>query len=147
MRHIGLANGRSVMMTCVSLVENQILTEMFCFHFQVTCSQPTNDLALLIISSLTSKTRRENAGKLLECYWENFVENLKRLNVDANRDLNYGLGDLFADYKRSQLLALLLCIGSIDVALKDSDIEERLIDVLIDLHKDGILSPEFVNNL
>ncbi|EEB11636.1 conserved hypothetical protein [Pediculus humanus corporis] len=113
----------------------------------VTCSQPTNDLALLIISSLTSKTRRENADKLLECYWENFVENLKRLNVDASRDLNYGLSDLFADYKRSQLLALLLCIGSIDVALKDSDIEERLIDVLIDLHKDGILSPEFVNNL
>lgn len=42
--------------------------------------------------------------------------------------------------RRSQLLALLLCIGSVDVAIGNSDAEQRLLDVLQDFHSEGILT-------
>lgn len=117
------------------------------FWLQVTYSQPTNDLALLMISSLPSEIRRQYTTHLLDFYWQHFIDNTKKLNVEVERDLKYTKKELMEDYKNSQLLALLLCIGSIDVALKNSEIEKRLIDVLSDLHKDGVLSFEFVNGL
>lgn len=43
-------------------------------------------------------------------------------------------------YRKSQLLALLLCIGSVDVAIGNVDAEQRLLDVLRDFHSDGILT-------
>ncbi|OXU20623.1 hypothetical protein TSAR_008504 [Trichomalopsis sarcophagae] len=62
------------------------------------------------------------------------------LGLDISGELNYTRSDLDRDYRRSQLLALLLCIGSVDVALGDPMTEQRLIDVLEDLHNDGVLA-------
>lgn len=42
--------------------------------------------------------------------------------------------------RKSQLLALLLCIGSVDVAIGNADAEQRLLDVLQDFYTDGILT-------
>lgn len=44
--------------------------------------------------------------------------------------------------RKSQLLALLLCIGSADIALGNQQAEQRFLDVLRDLYKDGVLNIE-----
>ncbi|XP_037027879.1 uncharacterized protein LOC119068415 isoform X2 [Bradysia coprophila] len=106
----------------------------------VTYSRPTNDIALLIISSLPSKVRRENTGKLLNLYYTSLKNNLEKISVDLEVDLNYSRHKLEQDYKKSQLLALLLCIGSVDIALGNKDAEQRFLDVLHDLYEEGILN-------
>ncbi|KAK6629863.1 hypothetical protein RUM43_003684 [Polyplax serrata] len=67
--------------------------------------------------------------------------------VALQEQLNYGRNDLIVDFKSSKLLALLLCMGSTDMAVRKPSIEQRLLDMLLDLHEDGVLSPEFVNSL
>lgn len=42
--------------------------------------------------------------------------------------------------RKSQLLALLLCIGSVDVAIGNAEAEQRLMDVLQDFYADGTLT-------
>lgn len=49
---------------------------------------------------------------------------------------------LFFWNRKSQLLALLLCIGSIDIALGNQEAEQRFLDVLRDLYNDGTLDIE-----
>lgn len=49
---------------------------------------------------------------------------------------------LCLDDRKSQLLALLLCIGSADIALGNQQAEQRFLDVLRDLYKDGVLNIE-----
>lgn len=111
----------------------------------VTYSRPTNDLALLLVSSVQSELRRQHTEELLDGYWNSLTDYCLRLGVDVERDHGYTRVDLGADYRRSQLLALLLCIGSVDVALGDPYTEQRLLDVLHDLNKDGVLSADLVN--
>ncbi|XP_053975758.1 uncharacterized protein LOC128896360 [Hylaeus anthracinus] len=110
----------------------------------VTYSRPTNDIALLIVSSLPTKLRREHTETFLDVYWNTLISTCLRLGVDIPKDLGYTREDLSKDYRRSQLLALLLCIGSVDVALGDPDTEQRLIDVLKDLHNEGVFTDETV---
>lgn len=110
----------------------------------VTYSRPTNDLALLLVSSVQSELRRQHTEELLDGYWSSLTDFCQRLGVDVEREHGYTRGDLSADYRRSQLLALLLCIGSVDVALGDPYTEQRLLDVLHDLNKDGVLCPDLV---
>ncbi|XP_014239154.1 uncharacterized protein LOC106674453 [Cimex lectularius] len=110
----------------------------------VTYSRPTNDVALLIVSSVPTELRRRHTNTLLDHYWGKFTELSKLLNIDIEITLSYTKGDLTADFKRSQLLALLLCIGSVDVALGDPVTEQRLLDLLQDLHDEGILSKDIV---
>jgi hypothetical protein len=43
------------------------------------------------------------------------------------------------EFKRSKLLALLLVIGSIDLALDEESTEHRLMHALRDISKDGLL--------
>lgn len=45
-------------------------------------------------------------------------------------------------YRKSQLLALLLCIGSADIALGNEEAEQRFLDVIHDLYKAGALNIE-----
>lgn len=106
----------------------------------VTYSRPTNDVALLIISSLSAALRREHTDHLLDRYWEALTSFSVKLNVDIEGVLRYSRTDLQEDYRRSQLLAILLCIGSVDVALGNASAEQRLLDVLKDLHADRIFS-------
>lgn len=111
----------------------------------VTYSRPTNDLALLLVSSVQSELRRQHTQELLDDYWTSLTDFCQRLGVDVVHDHGYSRADLGADYRRSQLLALLLCIGSVDVALGDPYTEQRLLDVLHDLNKDGVLSSDIIN--
>lgn len=111
----------------------------------VTYSRPTNDLALLLVSSVQSELRRQHTQELLDGYWESLTDYCQRLGVDIVREHGYTRADLGADYRRSQLLALLLCIGSVDVALGDPYTEQRLLDVLHDLNKEGVLCPELLS--
>ncbi|CAL7937506.1 unnamed protein product [Xylocopa violacea] len=108
----------------------------------VTYSRPTNDIALLLVSSLPTELRRKHTETFLDIYWDALTSTCSRLGVDIPKDLGYTREDLNKDYRRSQLLALLLCIGSVDVALGDPDTEQRLIDVLKDLHSEGVLTDE-----
>ncbi|KAH0554520.1 uncharacterized protein LOC123263551 [Cotesia glomerata] len=111
----------------------------------VTYSRPTNDIALLLVSSVPTELRRLHTAALLDKYWQTLLESSLPLGVDVPEDLKYSREDLDKDYRRSQLLALLLCIGSVDVALGDPLTEQRLIDLLEDLHTDGVLSLETAN--
>ncbi|XP_076650811.1 putative oxidoreductase dhs-27 [Halictus rubicundus] len=108
----------------------------------VTYSRPTNDIALLIVSSLPADLRRKFTEVFLDIYWNALTSTCSRLGVDIPKDLGYTREDLSKDYRRSQLLALLLCIGSVDVAFGDPDTEQRLIDVLKDLHSEGVFTDE-----
>lgn len=105
----------------------------------ITYSHPANDLALLIISSLDSELRRVHTHELLDYYLTNLEQNCSPLGVNIS-ELGYTNEMLHDDFKRSQLLALLLCIGSVDVALGDVRTEERLLHVLKDLYDDGIFT-------
>lgn len=108
----------------------------------VTYSRPTNDIALLLVSSVPTELRRKHTESLLDTYWNSLTSTCARLGVDIPKDLGYTREDLDKDYRRSQLLALLLCIGSVDVALGDPETEQRLIDVLEDFLNDGVLTDE-----
>lgn len=61
--------------------------------------RPTNDLALLILSSLPSKIRRENTQQLLTLYYETMKENLSKMSIDLEVTLHYSKEKLFDDYK------------------------------------------------
>jgi len=110
----------------------------------VTYSRPTNDVALLLISSLPTELRRHHTTNLLDGYWTALTSSALKLGVNVEVELGYSRVALGEDYRRSQLLALLLCIGSVDVALGDPLTEQRLLDVLQDLHKDGVLSSDII---
>lgn len=111
----------------------------------VTYSNPTNDLALLLISSVPAELRRLHTDTLLDTYWETLTRTCGKLNLEISAELGYDRKQLGKDYKRSQLLALLLCIGSVDVALGDPLTEERLLELLRDLHTEGLLNTDVVN--
>jgi len=110
----------------------------------VTCSRPTNDVALLIISSLPTDLRRSSTRQLLDKYWLHFYTYCNQLGIHLEDDLGYSRARLAEDYRRSQLLALLLCVGSVDVAFGNPVTEQRILDVLIDLDKDGVLCADIV---
>lgn len=65
----------------------------------VTYSRPTNDIALLLISSLPSAVRREATGKLLDLYYEALKTNLARVSIDMELELGYTRAQLEVDYK------------------------------------------------
>lgn len=110
----------------------------------VTYSRPTNDVALLIISSLPGELRRAHQQQLLDTYWQVMTAFAAKLNVDVEGGLGYSRADLQEDYRRSQLLAILLCIGSVDVALGNPSAEQRLLDALKDLHTEQIFSQQTI---
>lgn len=110
----------------------------------VTYSRPTNDLALLIVSSLPAELRRLHTENLLDNYWQSITKTCMHLGMDIENELGYTRKKLSEDYKHSQLLSLLLCIGSVDVALGNPLTEERLLELLRDLYADGLLQPDAV---
>ncbi|XP_050295948.1 uncharacterized protein LOC126735889 [Anthonomus grandis grandis] len=112
----------------------------------VTYSRPTNDLALLLVSSVSADLRREHTDELLDVYWVKLVENCKKLKVDIEEMLNYDRKKLGEDFRKGQLLALLLCIGSVDLALGNAQMEERLVALLKDLYKEDLLSIAVARN-
>lgn len=91
-------------------------------------------------SSLSSELRRNHAEDLLDHYWTKFTAHSASLGLRIEEELNYDRTQLGKDFIQSLLLALLLCIGSVDVALGNPDTEQRLLDVLQDLYDQGVLS-------
>jgi thiamine kinase-like enzyme len=79
--------------------ENQAVDCTILDWQMVTYSQPTNDIALLIISSLPAEVRRENTDKLLDLYYKVLKENCEKIDVDIEVDLNYSRNKLNTDYK------------------------------------------------
>ncbi|KAL0129906.1 hypothetical protein PUN28_001868 [Cardiocondyla obscurior] len=110
----------------------------------VTYSRPTNDVALLLVSSVPTQLRRKHTKTLLDTYWHELYWTCSHLGLDIPKDLGYTRENLDEDYRKSQLLALLLCIGSVDVAIGNPLTEQRLIDVLKDLYNDGVLTDETI---
>ncbi|KAJ8921815.1 hypothetical protein NQ315_008447 [Exocentrus adspersus] len=108
----------------------------------VTYSRPTNDLALLLISSVPAELRRLHTDSLLDAYWDCLTATCRKLGLDIETELGYDRKMLAEDYKRSQLLALLLCIGSVDLAIGNAQMEERLLVLLQDLYSDGLLNAD-----
>lgn len=65
----------------------------------VTYSRPTNDIALLVISSLPSAVRRESVERLLDLYYATLRANLDRIAIDLEAELGYSREQLGRDYK------------------------------------------------
>ncbi|XP_023025518.1 uncharacterized protein [Leptinotarsa decemlineata] len=105
----------------------------------VTYSRPTNDLALLLNSSISAELRRLHTDEILDEYWDSLTSSCRKMKVDVEAELGYDRKKLGEDFKRSQLLALLLCIGSVDLAIGNVQMEDRLLELLQDLHADGLL--------
>lgn len=104
----------------------------------ISLSRPTNDVALLLTSSLNSNTRRMHQSKLLDTYYNLLKVNCTKFDVDIEVDLQYSRNKMECDFRKSQLLAFLLCIGSVDIALGNNQTEQRLLDVLHDFYADKI---------
>lgn len=67
--------------------------------FFLRICRPTNDLALLILSSLPSNVRREHTPKLLTLYYSMMKQNLEKVNIDIEVTLGYSKEKLFDEYK------------------------------------------------
>lgn len=65
----------------------------------VTYSRPTNDLALLFISSVSSNIRREHGPRLLDLYYKLLRSNCKKLGVDIEAKLNYSRNKMELEYQ------------------------------------------------
>lgn len=65
----------------------------------ITYSRPTNDVALLLISSLPSNVRRDNMISLLDFYFQCLKDNLKKFDIHLERDFGYTRDNLSEDYK------------------------------------------------
>uniref|UniRef100_A0A8D8ZHQ4 Uncharacterized oxidoreductase dhs-27 n=1 Tax=Cacopsylla melanoneura TaxID=428564 RepID=A0A8D8ZHQ4_9HEMI len=126
---------------CNNLLFNENSSQCMILDWQMICySRATNDIALLLVSSLSSTLRREHTQSLLDYYWTHLTEHSASLGLRIEAELKYDRAQLGKDYRQSLLLALLLCIGSVDVALGNPDTEQRLVDVLQDLYDEGVLS-------
>lgn len=73
------------------------LSGMCAWNFST--KRPTNDLALLILSSLPSNVRREHTQNLLNHYYTKMKENLSKINIDIEVTLGYTKEKLLDDYK------------------------------------------------
>ena len=104
----------------------------------VTYSRPTNDIALLMVTSVSGETRRTRTQHILDVYWQELVERAGALGVDIETQLQYTKSDLQREYEQSLLLAILLGIGSVDLAIGHQETEERLCQVLVDLSNDKV---------
>ena len=101
-------------------------------------STPTNDVALLLLSSLSSEVRRTRTAALLRHYWDQLTATARRFGVNLETEYEYSLERLEQDYRRSRKLALLLCAGSVDVTQSCRRREERLVALLTDMFAEGV---------
>ena len=104
----------------------------------VTYSRPTNDIALLMVTSVSDQTRRTQTQHILDVYWDELTQRAKALGIDIEGQLQYGKADLIREYQQSLLLAILLGIGSVDLAIGQEQTERRLCQVLVDLSNDNV---------
>jgi thiamine kinase-like enzyme len=65
----------------------------------ITYSRPTNDVALLITSSLPSSVRRQHTSKLLDLYYNLLRSNCTKISLDIEVDLQYSRKKLESDFR------------------------------------------------
>lgn len=65
----------------------------------ITYSCPTNDIALLITSSLPSSIRRKHTSRLLDLYYNLMKSNCAKLMLDIEVDLQYSRNKLECDFR------------------------------------------------
>lgn len=123
----GAASGPSSVVEC-SILDWQM----------ATYSRPTNDLALLLVTSVSGDIRRKRTGCILDAYWKSFCQTADGLGLDVEGQLSYGRRELETEYEQSLLLAVLLGIGSVDLAIGHQATEKRLCEVLVDLSNDQV---------
>lgn len=104
----------------------------------VSLGRPMDDVALLLLSSLTPELRRSSGDALIEEYGDKLEEECAWLGASAaGAAVRRGLKP---DWPRAALRALLLCAGSVDVALGEPRAERRLLEAVRDLHVQGVLA-------
>lgn len=103
----------------------------------VSLGRPMDDVALLVLSSLSPELRREAGEALITRYGERLEYECARFGAAASGKL--ARRGLQADWPRAALRALLLCAGSVDVALGEPRAERRLLEAVRDLYAQGIL--------
>ncbi|KAI5633600.1 ecdysteroid kinase domain-containing protein [Phthorimaea operculella] len=104
----------------------------------VSLGRPMDDVALLLLSSLTPDMRRAVGDKLIEDYGNRLEEECARLGASSSATIVRR--GLMPDWPRAALRALLLCAGSVDVALGDPRAETRLLEAVKDLYAQGVLA-------
>lgn len=104
----------------------------------VSLGRPMDDVALLLLSSLTPEMRRAVGDSLIEEYADRLEEECARLGAAAAGAVVRR--SLRPDWPRAALRALLLCAGSVDVALGDPRAERRLLEAVRDLYVEGVLA-------
>lgn len=65
----------------------------------ITYSSPTNDIALLITSSLPASIRRQHTSKLLDFYYNLLKSNCHKLSIDIEIDLQYSRNKMECDFR------------------------------------------------
>lgn len=111
----------------------------------ISLGRPMDDIALLLLSSLSPQMRRSIGDQLIDDYGERLVTECAKLGAGS-----VGVevrGTLKADWPRAALRALLLCAGSVDVALGDSRAEARLLEAVRDLYAQGVLALKPINEV
>ncbi|XP_075976291.1 uncharacterized protein LOC142976679 [Anticarsia gemmatalis] len=104
----------------------------------VSLGRPMDDVALLLLSSLTPELRRSVGDNLIEEYGDRLEAECARLGAaSAGATVRRALRP---DWPRAALRALLLCAGSVDVALGEPRAERRLLEAVRDLHSQGVLA-------
>ncbi|CAK1541283.1 unnamed protein product [Leptosia nina] len=103
----------------------------------VSLGRPMDDVALLLLSSLTPELRRAIGDSLIDDYGDRLEAECVRLGVASSGEIVRR--SLKQDWPRAALRALLLCAGSVDVALGEPRAEQRLLEAVRDLYAQGIL--------
>ncbi|CAH1635821.1 unnamed protein product [Spodoptera littoralis] len=119
--------------------EREGVSECIALDWQmVSLGRPMDDVALLLLSSLTPELRRSVGDTLIEEYGDRLEAECARLGA-ASAGVTVRRG-LRPDWPRAALRALLLCAGSVDVALGEPRAERRLLEAVRDLHSQGVLA-------
>lgn len=114
------------------------VTECVVLDWQmVSLGRPMDDIALLLLSSLSPELRRAIGDSLIEDYTQKLVSEC--ISLGAAGAANAMRRGLKADWPRAALRALLLCAGSVEMALGEPRAEARLLEAVRDLHADGVL--------
>ncbi|KAK4305624.1 hypothetical protein Pmani_022490, partial [Petrolisthes manimaculis] len=100
--------------------------------------RPAIDVALLVSTSLGSVERRKHGKELLETYWAALCSRLRKYGLE-NELAKYTREDLERDYKSGLAMSALVVVGSVDIALGSPAREERVIALLSDLMKEGVI--------
>lgn len=104
----------------------------------VMYSRPAIDVAFLMTTSLCPAERQKHGQDLLSGYWDAFTARLSKFGIEDGA-VKYTKEDLEGDYKSAQAMAALVVVGSVDIALGTPAREERVLNLLSDLMKQGVL--------